>query len=516
MKLTLMNCVIVLAAIAIPGLSAAATEASTDSALAQRCAAVSSADFSKVPEAPTQILQTRVVEAKDKVPAYCVVQGAVTSSVGFELKLPASNWNGKFFEAGCGNWCGVIYPKACDEPLRRGYACIFTDSGHKAKADDVHMTDASWAYNNLQAKVDWGGRASHVTAVIGKAITETYYGKAPSKSYFMGCSYGGHQALVLAQRFPWDFDGIVGGGAPNSISELMQQNAWALTNAFSNWKPVFTEADIKVLHDDVLARCDMDDGVKDRIISNPGACKVHPDALVCKPGKTTQCISQQAADVAKRMYSGPTTSTGQRLVTGGWTPGSEVDWRIVYKPDGTSLAALAPNYFGYMARIPDIGPGWTVRDYDFDRDYKRNDVMETIYSAANPDLRRFKAAGGKLIEYVGWSDLGTLPASAIDYYKTTEKTMGGRAATEDFFRMFMIPAARHCRGGEGPYEVDFLSYIEAWVEKGKAPDVMIGSHPDGSGGVTFTRPLYPYPKHAKYKGSGDTKDAKNFGPVTPR
>jgi hypothetical protein len=499
---------------AVPAASAVAAQ--TPDA-AQRCEALATADFARLPEAPTRILQTRVMAAKDNVPAHCVVTGVVTPNINFALKLPVSNWNGRFFEAGCGNWCGVVAPKVCDAPLRKGYACTTTDTGHKAPDDDVEMTDGKWAHNNLQAEVDWGGRATHVTALSGKAITAAYYGKAPVKSYFMGCSYGGHQAMAMAQRFPWDFDGIVGGGAPNRISDLMQQNTWAITHAFDkDLKSVFSEADIRVLHADVLKRCDMDDGVKDGLIGNPGACKVNPDALVCKPGQTVGCISGAIADAAKKMYAGPSTSKGQRITAGGWTPGSEVDWRGIYNPNGVGLVALAPNYFRYMARLPELGEGWSVRDYDFDQDYRRNDVMETLYAADNPDLRRFKAAGGKFINYVGWSDLGTLPGPAIDYYQTVERTMGGRPATEDFFRMFMIPGTRHCRGGAGPSDVDFLSYIEAWVEQGKAPDVMIGSHPNGSGGVAFARPIYPYPKIAKYKGSGDPTQATNFKAETPR
>ncbi|HZE43708.1 MAG TPA: tannase/feruloyl esterase family alpha/beta hydrolase [Steroidobacteraceae bacterium] len=476
-----------------------------------RCAALQSVDFARVSEAPTHIAKTALVEAKDEVPAYCLIEGAVTATVGFVLKLPATNWNGRFFEAGCGNYCGVVFPKACDAPLRKGYACIATDSGHRAPADDVFWTDGKWASNNLQAELDWGGRATHVTALAGKAITDSFYGKPPLKSYFMGCSYGGHQAMVLAQRFPWDFDGIVGGGAPNRISDLMQQNAWAITTAFdSHLNSVFSEADIRILHNAALAKCDLDDGVKDGLIGNPRSCKVDVDQLVCRSARAKACLSPDIAAIAKKMYSGPTNSRGERLTAGGWTPGSEPDWRLIYNSNGTGLVALAENYFRYMGRLPELGPDWQTRDYDFDRDYKRNDVMETLYAADNPDLRRFKAAGGKFINYVGWSDLGTLPGVAIDYYETAEKTMGGRAATQDFFRMFVIPGARHCRGGEGASDIDFLSYIEAWVERGKAPDVMIGSHPNQAGGAAFTRPMYPYPLQAIYKGSGDPNDAANY------
>lgn len=479
-----------------------------------KCAALKASDFSKIPEAPTQVTMTKMVDASGDIPAHCEMRGVVMPSVGMVFRLPA-NWNGKFLMQGCGNWCGTIYPRACDEPLRRGYACIQTDAGHVARPEDVNWTDGQWAYNNLQAELDYGGRASHVTAVAGKVITEAYYGRRPEYSYFCGCSYGGHQSMVLAQRFPHDFDGIVGGGAPNKLGPLMQQNLWALANAYRNHLPIFSEADIDVLHGDVLVRCDKDDGIADKLLSNPNACSVNPSRLVCRPGQTTGCISNDIAQAAARMYSGPVDAQGRQTSAGGWAPGSELFWRRVYRPDGTGLAALAPNYYRYMGYSPDVGPGWDPASYDFDKDHRRSDVMETLYAAANPDLRRFRDNGGKFINYVGWHDLGTIPAEAIDYYDTTTKTMGGRTETEKFFRMFMIPGALHCRGGEGPDSVDFLSYIEAWVERGEAPDKMIGARRDAEGKTVFTRPLYPYPRHAYYTGKGDPNDAANFRSVDP-
>ena len=183
--------------------------AAADSSSGQRCAALANTDFSNVPETPTRIVKTTMREANATAPAHCLVEGVITPNVGFALRLPTVNWNGRFFEAGCGNWCGLIFMEQsayrmdpCGAPLRKGYACIVTDSGHKAAAGDVFMTDAHWASNSLQAQLDYGGRATHVTALAGKAITENYYGKAPVKSYFDGCSYGGHQAMVETQRFP--------------------------------------------------------------------------------------------------------------------------------------------------------------------------------------------------------------------------------------------------------------------------------------------------------------------------
>ena len=173
---------------------------------------------------------------------------------------------------------------------------------------------------------------------------------------------------------------------------------------------------------------------------------------------------------------------------------------------------------------PDPGPSWQASDFDFDFDYKRLSMKEAFYSAANPDLRKFKTAGGKLILYQGWNDELAVPLSTVDYYNTVKKTMGGRLATQDFFRLFMLPGANHCRGGDGAYAVDYLRYLEAWVEEGKAPDKLTSAHirddaytglsfPSDSAKIEFTRPVYPFPIRAKYKGSGDFNDANNFVPA---
>ncbi|MBI4420593.1 MAG: tannase/feruloyl esterase family alpha/beta hydrolase, partial [Gemmatimonadetes bacterium] len=181
--------------------------------LAAECPALATSDFSKIQDAPTRVISARLVEASGELPANCQVQGVVLPSVAFELRLPISNWNGKFFEAGCGGFCGNIPIAACDVPLRRGYACIASDMGNKGG-----RTNGLVFYNNLQAQIDFGFRGAHVTALAGKAITQFYYAKAPSKSYFMGCSSGGQQAFAEAQRFPWDFDGIIAGAPSPTFS----------------------------------------------------------------------------------------------------------------------------------------------------------------------------------------------------------------------------------------------------------------------------------------------------------
>lgn len=490
---------------------------------AVRCSALLSVDFSAVVDAPAQIIEATLAAAKDDMPAFCKVRGYVAPNVGFLLRLPAFKWNGKFHEEGCGGACGVIQEGLLSqEPLRRGYASIVFDGGHTGRGDDT-----VWAYNNLQGQFDFGIRAPHVVALVGKAITEHYYKTPPSRSYFSGCSTGGQQALSEAQRFPWDFDGIVSGAPSPTFSGPMMNYLWAgraLAGAVH-------ESDLKLVHDRALAMCDMDDGVRDGVIGDPLHCKVDPADLLCKSGQKTQCLTAAQVAAVKKVYFGPTTSTGVKIYSGGPLPGSELNWiNDAGYVNGSDVVSPWPsNYFSYIGFMPAPGPKWTISDFDFDRDYKRLRMAESLFGAAdNPDLRRFKATGGKLLLYQGGQDESDIPSDAVDYYEMAEKTMGGRAATQDFFRLFLIPGMNHCTTGPGAFAIDYLTYLEAWVEKGQVPDKLIGAHIENityadadlltfplppTTPVSFTRPIYPYPVRAKYKGSGDPNSAMNFMPV---
>jgi hypothetical protein len=505
-----------------------------ESAAVSRCAALRRTDFSTIMDAPTQVDDAKVITADASSPAYCRVQGYIAPSVGFELRLPLANWNGKFFEVGCGGFCGRPNEQSyC--PLHRGYACILTDLGHHG------VEGGQWAYNNLQAQIDFGFRGAHVTALAGKAITEHYYGKAPAKSYFQGCSSGGQQALSEAQRFPWDFDGILA-GAPAPTMTWTILFTWAKRALIgADGKPLVTHADMELLHSAALARCAVADGAKHGFIEDPRACKFDPVELLCRTGKQNRCLSDAQVQAVRKLYAGPTNSRGERIYPGGPPPGSELNWVDgeidtyvdTYvsdgkdkSPDDFSHNEWPEAYFSYMGFWPAPGPGWKFTDFDFDRDYKRMTITEPVMGAANnPDLRKFNAAGAKMILYQGWADQSDIPADTIDYYETTEKTMGGDAATQEFFRLFMVPGMFHCSGGAGAFAIDYLKYLEDWVERGKAPDKMIGAHVRGlnwlqafqlkfpldpAAPVDFTRPVYPYPLTVKYKGKGNPDDAVNF------
>lgn len=493
--------------------------ATTASAGASACSAFQDMDLSGIQDAPTQVLSTEIVEASDRSPAFCKVVAYVYPEVGIEIHLPvAKDWNGKLFVAGNGGWAGGLNGGACDQSLKRRYACVTTDTGHRGRGDD-----GLWAFDNLSAQVDFGYRAIHVATLAAKSVVSRYYAKDAQKAYFMSCSTGGYQGMVEAQRFPWDFDGIIAGAPDMDEADLTMREVWAQRSQLNaNGKPVLDSGALEILHRAALDQCDMDDGVKDGLIGNPIGCSFDPSKLLCKSGETRACLSAAQVEAAKRIYAGP-PHTQERSVRGA-LPGSELNWEF-----GTGTK-YTDSLFQYM--IYGTSPGWTSATYDFDRDYKRLG-MAALYTDTNPDLRRFKAAGGKLLVYQGGTDTVEMPTAIVDYYQTVEKVMGGLEPTQDFFRLFIIPGMNHCGGGAGATSIDYLRYLEAWVEQNHAPDKMIGAHvsdvylkslPESSRSVSlpldpkipvsFTRPMYPYPQFAKYA-SGDPNDAASFRPAQP-
>jgi hypothetical protein len=524
-----------------PGVAHAAT-ANSDIASETKCKLLVEADFSSIQDAPTQITAAKIVPAEGAEPTYCQVQGYVAPQVGFELRLPTANWNGKFIEIGCGGACGTTgWLFWC--PVRRGYACMVSDMGHRGKDQDM-----LWSYNALPAQLDFDIRGPHVAALAGKAITRHFYNQMSGKAYFMGCSNGGVQALSEAQRFPWDFDGIIDVAGAASYSDLNPDYLWS----------VRALQELRMVHAAAVARCDLDDGVKDGVIGNPRACKFDPAELICRSGQTSQCLTGTQAEAVRKVYDGPTTSNGEKKsYLRGFERGSELGWIKDVLPAGPGgLDEWTREVFRYIGFTPAPGPKWNIQDFNFDEDYKRLGVSGALLDPSNPDLRKFKAAGGKLISVQGWSDSDVFPASHMDYYDLVEKTMGGRAPTQAFYRLFMVPGMAHCSGGEGAFAIDYLTYMENWAERGQAPDKMIGAHvdthyladqtrraitqADGNdtselsedllawGGaielkfpldpttpISWTRPIYPYPIVAKYKGTGDSNKAESFGPVAP-
>ncbi len=500
------------------------------------CETLKTTDFAGLPEAPTRVMEATLLDAAGDVPAACLVRGYVAPQVGFEMKLPAANWNGKLLEIGSGGFAGSTQVpedrQICDDAVRRGYACIRSDQGHTTGPGEHGLStlDALWAYDNLQAELDYAYRSLHVVLLAERAIAQRYYAAAPTHSYFLGCSNGGRQALIAAERFPWDFDGILAMEPALDLSGAFTSFLYdlrALTDA--DGKALFTPADLESMHNAAIAACDADDGLRDGIIGNPPACRFDPAQLACGAGQQGGCLTPVQVEAAHKVYAGPMTAQGRQIARGHPMPGAEqgVFGFAVTRP---VAARAVVDFFRYLAFLPDAGPGWKAADFDFDADYQREGVMAALYSATNPDLRPFQEAGGKLLLVQGWSDSGTpFPLRTIDYYETVERVMGGAEQTRRFARLFMVPGRDHCGGGAGASTADYLGSLEAWVEQGRAPDLIKASHvepitsaadfmrePADPARVKFTRPLYPYPLWAKYKGGGDPQDYRSFEPSAPR
>ena len=499
------------------------TRASPDRPAAARaaCAALRTTDFSNVEDAPIQLQAAVVTALAPGQPEVCKVDGYVGRSTGFMLALPLHDWNGKYAQGGCGGACGITTPYWCFDAVDRGYACLSSDMGHRSG-----LADWQWAKDDIELRSDFGYRSTHFAALAGKALTTAYLGRAPSRSYFMGCSTGGRQAYVEAQRFPADFDGIIAGAAPHSETGSGYQLAWTtLANLDADGKYILQERQARLLHEAVVRQCDLNDGVEDGLIGDPRRCRFDPGVLACKAGASDdRCLTPPQVAAARKMYGGPVDPQGRRIGTqGGVMPGSELNWIGDYVPRGDrqpQYVAFMTSFFRSMGFDPSPPAGWKLADLDFVRDRARMAAAEVPHNAQNPDLREFRQRGGKLIGFQGWSDTSVVPLGTVDYYDTVTRTMGGLAKTQDFYRLFLVPGMRHCSAdSEGADNIDFLGALDAWVEKGEAPDALVGyqvDHPTPIFSTPIfpiapelirrTRLVFPYPDEARYQGRGDPND----------
>ncbi len=480
----------------------------------------------KLPDAPTVINAVDPVAATGTLPAYCRVRGLIAPQINFELRLPARVWNGKLLMQGCGGMCGWLNMGATEDSLERGYAVVNTDMGHAAPP-----AVASWAYNNRAAELDFAYRATYATAVAARAIVAQFYARAPQRAYFNGCSTGGRQGMLAAQRFPELFDGIIA-GAPvlNQTGTGMLHLLWsARANVGADGKPILSTAKLAAVRERVLAACDRMDGVADGVLPDPRACNWQPESMACAAGASpAQCLSPAELGALRRLYDGVSTRDGKPAWNGGGLlKGSEYTWSPVFVADGGRHGAIieSPGLVGQLLQFKifydDPGPSATIFDFDFDRDIPRLALTENFYNAQNPDLRRFKARGGKLLLYHGWDDTEVTPGNTVDYYELATRTMGGRASTADFFRLFMVPGMSHCRRGNGADAIDYLTALERWVEHGEAPDVLLAHKlvkeqsylglprprfPLKPEEFQWRRPVPAYPGVAVWNGKGDWRD----------
>ena len=464
--------------------------------------------------------------AIDKLPDFCRVAGVISpasdSEIKFEVWLPSSGWNGKFYGVGNGGFAGSITFPGLASGLRRGFATAATDTGHAAG-----VTDAKWALGHHEKVVDFGYRAVHETAETAKAVVAAFYGDGPKKSYFSSCSNGGREALMEAQRYPADYDGIVAGAPANNWTHLVSSGMWEAQAMVSDPANYIPSSKLSAIEAAALSACDANDGVKDGVIENPVACHFDPSVLLCKGTESDSCLTEAQISTLKKIYSGPSDSKGKPMYLG-YSPGGEPGgngwggW-ISGAGAGKSLQyAFGTNFFKYMVFD---NPDWDIKNYSVEHDMRvADDKVGQILNATDPNLKKFKDRGGKLIVYHGWSDAAIPPTNAIEYYKSVVSKMGAKQ-TDSFVRLFMVPGMQHCGGGPGPSNFGQISDVESdaqhdinravehWVEDGVAPKQIVATKyksASPASGVERTRPLCPYPQVAQWKGSGSTDDAANF------
>lgn len=513
---------LILATGAVPGQVAAST--STDLTPAITCQQLGGVDLTGLPEAPTRILSATAVSATAQKPAYCQVKGYVSPQVQFEVRLPSEAWSGRYLQLGCGGFCGFADPDDSNHhlpgncaPPDDGKVVIGADNSGHIGASSV---DGLWAHSSPQLRVDAGYRSEHVTALAAKALIKAYYGQAPRYSYFAGCSNGGRQALMEAQRFPEDFDGIIAGAPGNNLTALAGMFfPWiANANTAPDGGQIIGVDKVQLLHQKVLDACDTADGLRDGQIDDPRKCSFDPGSLRCTAGPQADCLTDAQVNTVRKFYQGPVDDKGRRLFPSGLPKGTEPAWLgYVVAPAGQRavLGSLGLDYLKYFGSWRNPPASFTLADHRFDRKTlgKLRD-MRGVYDSTDPDLRAFRNRGGKLILWHGWSDPAIPAGSTLAYYDAVTKRMGGPQATQQFARLYMFPGVYHCTGGHGPDTFDLFSPLYDWVEKGIAPQKVIASKKSGDD-VVRTRPVYPYPMETTYTGSGSIDDAANFTGVMP-
>jgi len=460
------------------------------------------------------------------LPEFCRVSGIIKpssdSNIKFEVWMPASSsWNGRYEGLGNGGFAGSISWAPMASALTGGYAASSTDTGHEASG-----IVASWALDHPQKITDYGYRAIHETAENAKKLIKAYYGSDAKHSYFSSCSNGGRQALMEAQRFPADYDGIIAGAPALAFTHTATDFLWNIQAldgpgyiSTKKWAAVENAA---------LEACDALDGVKDGVIDDPTKCHFEPAKMLCSGDVTDTCLTQPQLDALKKIYSGPMNSKGERVIAG-FEPGGESGmagwglWMSGATPGKSLEFAFGTGFYSNMVYDK---ADWDFHTFQVDRETKAGDEKQgKNLNATDPDLKRFKDHGGKLILYHGWSDAALPPQNTIEYYKAVEAKIGAKNV-DTFVRLYMVPGMQHCAGGPGPSvfgqggaaerdaQHDMARALEHWVEDGVAPGQIIATkyknpmNPKSE--VVRTRPLCPYPQVARWNGTGSTDDAANF------
>jgi len=483
------------------------------------CASLAQMNFTGVPDAPGTVTSAALVT--DTLPAgpvsFCDVKGVFAPQTHFEIKLPVATWRGQYVQEGCEALCGSL--KQLSDYPDAGLTCPAVGTGELALAtdDEGHtsssLTDGSWAKDSLALRAVFGLTSEHSLAHMAKAVITAYYGQPASFTYYDGCSTGGREALMLAQRYPRDFNGIIAGAPASNAAPLALLNAWLVAaNTGPGGHQILTAGQIPALHAAVIRAC----GNARAIIADPRHCGFNPATLRCPPGQNTDaCLTPAQVHAVVEFYRGPTDKKGRSLYNGGLPYGSEPGWKGGFAkpasdtaaPADTFDAAMALNYLKYMAFWPNPPDSFTLADVKFtDAEFRKLNLLgDAIYNANNPHLHAFAARGGKLILYHGWADQAIPPWSTLDYYAAVERASGGFRPSQAFSRLYMIPGAYHCLFAPDRSSAnfaDFLTPLISWVQHGTAPGTIEAD----------TRSLtYPYPITLRQK----VRPYNALAPVTP-
>lgn len=517
------------------------------------CANISKLDFSH-DNISADVKITATNELKTSQGIFCKVSATLSPGIGVEVALPETNWTQRMLQVGCGGLCGKINlslsnASGCVPAMNGEFTVAATDMGHSG-----NMMDASWA-EDPQRRIDFAYRANHVTAEFTKALIKAYYGQQQKYAYFMGCSDGGREALVEAQRYPHDFNGI-SAGAPAAWFTIQNSfyHGWDVT---ANQRPdgsyILLQSHLPLIHKAALEHCPTLSGVNDGLLANPFACHFSRSWIKqCKVGQAekTDCLTSEELDVVEKLYSGARDKQGHQFVPAGLPVGSELRWPVPATADGTSMAVQMALPALQSVLLPGGKQNITqVSDFVFNNEnFSRISELAPLYNATNTNLNAYKAIGGKLILWHGLADDSITPASTVTYFRAVQQFMGAKQV-DTFMRLFLMPGVGHCGNGEGPDQVDLLTALMHWTEDGSAPKVLFAGkrvHADAPPSpaptdkptlikdaaaafhgvakpsipvaakpekVTMTRPVYPFPYIARYNGKGDVNDAANYHAV---
>ncbi|KAF5997074.1 tannase/feruloyl esterase family alpha/beta hydrolase [Streptomyces sp. WAC00263] len=497
--------------------------ASSGIAPAMSCAGLTSLDLAAaVPGVPFEVTSAAELAAGSNTLgnwAACDVKGVIAPQIHFEIKLPETGWQANYLQVGCGGLCGNV--NVGNAPASAGCVPLTSGAFAVASSDEGHYQGGGLFSTDPTLRADFGYKSDHQLAQAAKAVIERYYGQAADHAYFDGCSQGGHQALTEAQRYPTDFDGIIAGAPANNFTALNTfSHAWTAQSVYLGGGPAtITNADLADLHAAVLKGCG---APADGIIADPLSCTWDPAAIRCKAGQTSTsadyCLTADQVTTLRRIYAGPTDENGKLLYPGYQLRGSELNWAGIITPATATGASGDISFVRETLRYQIFDsprPTLTYKDAKFTAAYYKKVMApnEGMYDATDPDLKAFKAAGGRLILWHGLGDQHIPAVGTMAYYKAVEKVMGGSAATESFARLFLLPGVAHCGGGQGPDTFDALTAMTDWVTKGEAPSSLTTRSVNSGGSTTATRPVYPFPYVAENTTGGPADDAGSYTPV---